>query len=336
MLAFYSKFLFLFLLGFIAAGCSLGYIAEQSQGQYNLLYKKRDFEKVLQDPQFDPETKRKIRLVIEVKDFSETVLKLKPSKNYKGFVQLDDKYVTYVVTASPKNKIDAYIWSFPIIGKVPYKGFFKKNKAEVEAKNLRDKNYDVLLRGISAYSTLGWFSDPLLSSMTNMSDIDLVETVIHELTHGTYFKNNDTDFNERLATFVGEKGVELFYKSKEGDQSETVKKIILQKKDSLLFHNFMKQEILKIEDFYKNSDQSTNLENLRELQFEQLKTRFKTKIIPQLKTEIYKNFGDSKINNAVLLNYRLYYDDLNHFESLFNKANHDWDLFFKNLSATSF
>ncbi|MBK9293140.1 MAG: aminopeptidase [Oligoflexia bacterium] len=323
-LAFYSKLLIFI---FFLSGCStLNYIIEQSQGQYGLLKSTKSFDKVE-----SLDTQKKIKLVQEVKDFSFEYLKLKKSKNYSSFVQLNDSYVTYVVTASEKNKIQAYTWSFPIVGTVPYKGFFKKEKAEKEVSVLKNKNLDVLLRGVRAYSTLGWFKDPLLSSMTEMNNEELAETIIHELTHSTYFKNNDTDFNERLATFVGEKGVELFYKIKKPDQTGVLKKLMDQKYDSKLFHEFMKQEIRKIEDFYSKNGTKSDFETLRESKFNELKAAFKKFILPKLKTDIYRKFQDSKINNAVLLNYKLYYNDLSYFENLFEKSNKDWDLFFKSL-----
>ncbi len=187
-----------------------------------LLSKKKKFDKVLEDPQVGDEVKRKIRLVQEAKDFAEKKMNLERTSNYDSFVQLEDRYVTYTVSAAFKDKLEPYLWSFPIVGKVPYKGFFRKAEAFEEEKELKAENLDTYVRGVSAYSTLGWFSDPLLSSMTSYSDSDLVETVIHETTHATLYIKSNADFNERLATFVGIKGMQQFYQEREGQNSPVI------------------------------------------------------------------------------------------------------------------
>src|SRR5690606_3806447 len=123
--------------------------------------------------------------------------------NYSEVAWLDRRYVSWTVSASDPWRLQPYEWSFPIVGRVPYLGFFKEEEAREKEQELIQKGLDTYLRGVSAYSTLGWFEDPLLSSMLNYEDHVLAETLIHELVHTTIWIKNSTDFNERLASYLG-------------------------------------------------------------------------------------------------------------------------------------
>ena len=310
-------------------GCQTGYLIKSSYYQLKMLSKKETFDDAMKDSRLDAETKRKIRLVQDVKKFAEEKIGLVHTKNYQTFVLLDDKYVVYAVTAAYQDRLEGYTWWFPIVGQVPYKGFFKKADALDEQSDLEKKSLDVSVRGVSAYSTLGWFSDPLLSSMTSYDDSDLVETVIHETTHATLYIKSNADFNEQLAVFVGIKGMEQFYQSVEGPDSPTVKHARMISEDSKTFSNFIAKEIKRVEEFYKEHKGSPTLLQDRNKVFEQLKENFKTQCIPDLKTDYYKYFAQQKINNALLLSYKTYYQDLHLFESAFEKFDHSWPKFFE-------
>lgn len=286
--------------------------------------KKISLEEALESEKINLETKRKIKLSQEVRQFSIDRLHLKKTKNYDSFVQLESPYVTYAVTASPKNQITPYLWHFPIIGDVPYKGFFKKAAAEDEAEELKKKNLDVIVRGVSAYSTLGWFSDPLLSSMTRYEDHDLVETLIHETTHSTVYIASNADFNERLATFVGQTGMELFYLEKEGPNSPTLIKAKQEMQDEKVFFQFIQKEIKKLDAFYLENSKALDLENQRQNQFAAIKKSFMEQCRPLLKTAHFDYFKDLNLNNALLLNYKIYYDQLENFEKLYLAQGKSW------------
>ncbi len=327
------KVLLIIPLSFFISGCQMGYLAKSSYYQLSLLWNRQSIERVLKNPDIDAETKRKIQLVQDAKKFAEDNLGLVKTSNYDTFVLLDDRYVVHLITASSKDELKAYTWSFPIVGSVPYKGFFKEKDALVEKEQLEAKNLDVYKRGVSAYSTLGWFADPLLSSMTYYRDEDLVETIIHELTHGTVFVKNNVDFNERLANFVGMKGMEAFYTAKEGSNSPTVTRARLGNDDSRIFAEFITEEIKSIEAFYKENKGKPGILEAREKEFQKIITRFTQNCRPKLKTEGYAGFANSKINNALLIGYKTYYQDLSVFEKAFKKVNGNWNLFFKQMKT---
>ena len=310
------------------SGCQMGYLVKSSYYQLALLGRGERVELALKDPKLTAETKRKILLVQEVKKFAHDKIGLISTRSYDKFVQLDEPYVTYVVSASPKDRLESYLWSFPIVGHVPYKGFFKKPDAEEEKNELEKENLDVSLRGVSAYSTLGWFADPLLSSMTAYDDADLVETVIHETTHATLYIKSNADFNERFAMFVGSKGMEEFFSQKEGEGSKAILKAHLAAEDSKVFAEFISQELKDINEFYKRNKDSKTLMEDRKAAFDKIKKNFSLACEPKLKTENYRGFSKQNLNNAILLGYKTYYQDLDIFAKAFVKLK-TWPEFMK-------
>ncbi len=320
------------MLSILSTGCELKYLIKSAEGQLDLLSKKESVDKALKDPQIDDETKRKIQLVQKTKAFAEKNLALVHTTNYDSFVLLPERYVTYAVTASSKERLQAYLWSFPFVGRVPYKGFFKKQDALDEADILKKENLDVIVRGVSAYSTLGWFSDPLMSSMTKDDDSELVDTVIHETTHATIYVKSNADFNERLATFVGEKGTELFYLQEEGNNSPTLKKMKSVNDDSKIFFSFMGDEIKSIEKYYDANQANANLISNRENEFKRIKKDFLVQCLPKLKSGRFDFFKEVIINNAMLIGYKMYYSDHEIFQRLLDKTNNHWKEFFLELA----
>ncbi len=316
-------------------GCQLGYLLGSAYDQTGLLLSRIPIEKVLADPSLDKEKGRKLELTMEVHKFAES-LGLKRTKSYTSYVELGRPYVTYVVSAAEKNKLEHYFWSFPVVGKLPYKGYFQKEKAQELANEMREKNYDVFVRGVSAYSTLGWFYDPVLSSMLSYRDHDLVETLIHELFHATIFVKDATDFNERLANFVGIKGAIEFYKKLEGESSPTVQKILVEMHDELLFSQFITTEVKDLENWYleKAKPGAPRLaEGDRLDRLKMIQKKFSEDIRPQISQEFRKDFETAELNNAKLLLFKLYENDPGQLETLFKKLNQDLSKFIEFLKS---
>ncbi len=290
-----------------------------------MLNSKQPLEKVLNSDKINEEQKQKIRLVQEARLFAFNKLKLAPSESYSEYVALNRPYVTYAVTASYKWKFETYLWNFPIIGKAPYKGFYNETLANEEVSNMKKEDFDVSLRGVSAYSTLGKLNDPLLSSMLHYSSHNLVNTIIHELTHATLFIKDNIDFNERLAVFVANKGTELFYLEKEGTQSKTLEKIKNENVDDALFSKFITDEVHELSQWYANSAPSRSLpteerEMLRQERLALIKIHFEKNIKPKLKTNTYDRLFNKKFNNADLSVYITYMKSLDVFEIVYKQA----------------
>ena len=252
---------------------------------------------------------------------------LKATKNYTSYVKLKSPYVTYVVSAAPKWELKHYLWSFPIIGDVPYKGYFEEVDAKKEEEELKKLDLDTYQRGVGAYSTLGWFNDPILSSMLRYRDYDLVDTIIHETVHATlYFKSN-ADFNERIATFLGSKGAEMYYLETEGPESKTLELVKSQSEDEKLFSVFIGEELKNLKEWYQQLRAEERNDEKRFARIKEIQIRFEQSLLPNLKSDSYRKFNEVKLNNARLLVYKTYVTDLNDFAELYKILNGDFQKF---------
>jgi len=318
----------------------MGYLVKAAYYQIGLLNQKVSLEHALQDPNLSEEEKRKIKLSIEVREFAKKELQLNVDQNFTSFVKLKQPYVNYVVSASPKWRLETYRWSYPIVGKLPYKGYAMETDALEEQNEMIQQGYDTYMRGVSAYSTLGWFKDPLLSSMLRAKDYDLVSTIIHESVHATLFIKGQADFNERLAVFLGNKGMEMYYRQQEGPNSKTLVSVQNEIEDDKRFSEFITAEIQSLEKWYidKNIDEKNilkdpelqnKLELERQSRFDLILKNFKMQIEPQMKTDSWKKFSQTKLNNARLNVFKTYMQDLGDFEALYQKTGSSFVEFMK-------
>ncbi len=309
------------------SGCQMSYLFSSAYNQMRLLKDRVPLEEALKDPRLTDEEKRKLRLAQEVRKFAETDLHLITTKNYSSFVQLDRPYVTYVVSAAPKWELKHHEWSYPFVGKMPYKGYFNEESAKEQEKELIQENLDTYLRGVAAYSTLGWFKDPILSSMLRYKDFDFVNTIIHETVHATLYIKNSADFNERLASFLGGKGAEIFYLQKEGPDSPTLTAVRADNEDSKRFSEFISLELKSLGAWYQNLPVAERTEEMRQKRIHEIRSKFESDILPHMKTDSFKNFPNAKLNNAKLLVYKTYMQDLSDFENLYEKVGQDFGKF---------
>ncbi|MBX7231786.1 MAG: aminopeptidase [Bdellovibrionales bacterium] len=291
--------------------------------QSRLLAKKVSIDEEIQKPQISNEKKQKLLLTKEAHRFAEIDLGLKSTKNYTQFVELNRPYVTYILHVAPKFDLESYKWWFPIVGSVPYKGYFSKEGAEEEEQKFDKNIYDTSIRGVTAYSTLGWFQDPLWSSMLNYEEHSLVNTIIHETVHATIFLKGQADFNEKLATFLGDWGTELFYQKKEGDSSPTLKKIRAENQDQKIFSQFLSESMSQLRTWYKTRTGPIT-ETDRNKKFDEIKMLFQQKILPQLQTDSWSGFAKAKINNAYLLSLGAYFENQEDFQKLRSKLKNDF------------
>jgi predicted aminopeptidase len=314
----------LVLLSLTLSGCSLGYLIMSANSQADILRRRVPVEEALKDTSLSAEQKRKIQLAVDAHQFAIDHLNLKKTKAYTTYTQLDRPYVTYVVSAAPKNELKHYLWKYPLVGEMPYRGYFNKAGAEEEQKEMHDQGYDTYMRGVSAYSTLGWFNDPILSTMLNMPDSDLVNTIIHETVHATIFIKSEADFNERLAVFIGNKGTELFYSHLEGPDSKTLETIKQENQDEKVFSAFISRELNDLEKWYSERLNSKIDESERRLRIEKIRTDFAKEVRPLISKDMFRGFETAEFNNARLLTYRLYLQDLSDFEALFAQLGGDF------------
>ena len=329
-------FLLLLLISLSLTGCgNILYLSKLGWHQSLITFHSVPVEEVLESKGVDREAKDKIRFIQEVKRYGEERLGLTRTKSYSKYFEVKGP-VLHVITASERDCLQLYHWDFPIVGEVTYKSFFTKEGVLKEKRSLETKGYDTFVQGAGAYSTLGWLKDPIFSSMLRWDEATLANLILHEMTHATLYFKGQTDFNEQIATFVGNQGAVDFLTEKYGNGSKEEVEAIHCQEDDLVFSRWIDQAYQQLSDFYaKEISRDERLRGREEL-FQHFKNDFKEKMV-SFKTEGYKNFEKLDINNAVLLAYRRYIHRLENFQALYEYWGNDLRRmieFFKEIRAS--
>jgi predicted aminopeptidase len=205
-----KKLLTILLLGIIVAGVSgcrtIGYYAQAIKGQYQIFAHQQLIDKLVADPQTPAVLRKQLELVTQLRVYARDELKLPVDGNYLKFVDVHRPYVVWNVQAAPQFSLQPRTWWYPLVGSLEYRGYFSESGARKYAARYGKKGDDVYVDGIEAYSTLGWFKDPILNTFIDRNEPELAEVIFHELGHKRVFARGDTDFNEAYATTVGQEG----------------------------------------------------------------------------------------------------------------------------------
>lgn len=189
------------------SGCGIAYLAQATQGQWRLMRARHHIDRVLADPSTSPQLKSRLELVQDARDFASSELQLPDNRSYRSYADLGRPYVVWNVVAAPEFSIEPLRWCFPFTGCLSYRGYFRERSAHVFADALAARGNDTLVAGVSAYSTLGHFADPVLNTMLRYGDLDLVATIFHELAHQLIYVKGDSEFNESFAVAVEQEGL---------------------------------------------------------------------------------------------------------------------------------
>jgi predicted aminopeptidase len=199
----------------LVSGCNtLSYYAQAVHGEYQILAHRQSIEKLITNPQTPPKLKQQLELVQQLRAFAKTELKLPVDGSYGKYVDVHREYVVWDVQAAPEFSLQPKTWRYPFVGRLAYRGYFSEKSARQCGDQLAQKGFDVYVDGVEAYSTLGWFKDPLLNTFIDESETELADVLFHELAHKRLFTAGDTDFNEAFATAVGEEGVHRWLSSR--------------------------------------------------------------------------------------------------------------------------
>jgi predicted aminopeptidase len=195
------------LIGATLPGCALGYYAQAAQGQWRLMRARRPIPSVLADPAASEELKARLRVVQDARDFAVSDLGLPDNRSYRSYSDLKRPYVVWNVVAAPEFSVEPLRWCFPFTGCLSYRGYFRERDARKMAATLATRGDDVMVGGVTAYSTLGHFADPVVNTMLRYGDPELVSTIFHELAHQLIYVHGDTVFNESFAVSVEQEGL---------------------------------------------------------------------------------------------------------------------------------
>ncbi len=222
----------------------------QGIGQVKIVWNARSVEVMLRDPGFPDSLKAKLKIIEEIRRYAIDSLDLKDTKNYKTVYDQRGQEVLWVVTACEPFQLKPKLWKFPIVGTVPYKGYFNKDEALTESKKLQQEGWDVSVRNPDGWSTLGWFTDPILTGMLERNDGDLASLIIHEMVHATLWVKDSVDFNENLASFIGDTAVYEFLADKFGKHSKVYTTYLYEDQDYRRYSKHMLRGALGLDSLY--------------------------------------------------------------------------------------
>jgi predicted aminopeptidase len=234
------------------------YGISQGKGQLNVVINAQPIQDILKDETFPDSLKYKLTLIQEIKQFAIDSIGIKKSENYTTVFNQHDQPILFTISACEPYSFKAKEWTFPFLGTVSYKGFFEIEKAKKEIRKLKLQGYDIDLYSPSAWSTLGWFQDPILSNMLYRTEGQLANLIIHELSHGTLFVKNNITFNENLANFIGDKGAEKFLLSKFGNQSKQYIDYENSKTDEEIFKKYILKSTDRLDSLYSKLSATEN------------------------------------------------------------------------------
>lgn len=291
-----------------------------------ILMRRQDISDVVADPSTTDIERQKLALVSEARQYAIS-MGLTPGDSFTKYSRVDQDVLAWVLMASRKDAFELKTWWFPIVGSVPYKGYFSKEDAEEEGARLEKKGYEQYIRGTDAFSTLGWFNDPVLSTILKNADVRIVNLIIHESFHATVWIPNNVDFNESLANFVGVQGAMSFYADRAKKCEPNCPPLALQ--EALAAQEEFKRE-LEFGDVVKRLYEALQQVYLsQENEAEKLKRRvevFESEMVPLRKR--YPNMKIFKqVNNAEIMQLRIYLTNLELFRALFEKSGNNWAAF---------
>src|SRR5258705_4206496 len=203
------------LLATVLSGCqTVSYYKQAIRGQYQIFAHRQPIEKLLAGTNTPPELREKFRLVMDMRRFADKELRLPVDGHYSRYVDVKRRFVVWNVHGAKEFSLEPKTWRYPVVGRLKYRGFFSEAQAKRYGKQLQEEGLDVYVDGVEAYSTLGWFKDPVLNTFIHHRETELADILFHELAHQRVFAAGDTDFNEAFATTVAEEAVHRWVKEK--------------------------------------------------------------------------------------------------------------------------
>jgi predicted aminopeptidase len=304
----------------LAEGC---YYVQAARGQYDLLHRRRPVGEVIADESSPEQLRKKLEMLTEARQFAVDGLLLPDNDSYRTYVELERDYVVWNVMAAPEFSLEPRQWCYPIAGCVAYRGYFDEGDARELAGKLASQDFDVLVGGVPAYSTLGRFDDPLLSTMMHWSDADLVATLFHELAHQKLYVKGDTGFNESFATTVADIGLRRWLLSR-GEPGAIQERQIRQAKYAAAL-DLAKSARDQLEILYSSGlDPAAMRERKRQI-FAELESNLRAASADSHSTS---RLLDGTLNNARLVSIGLYEGRVSAFKALLKDCGDDLACFY--------
>jgi predicted aminopeptidase len=287
------------------------YITRAGFEETRILKSRQPIDRLARDRTIDPSVRRSLELVLETRDYAAR-LGLEAKETYTTYADVGRDTLLLVLQAAPKDCICPHTWRYPIVGRIPYKGFFDAKAARREASRFAARGYDTYLRPSSAFSTLGWFNDPLLSTALTRDSVELAATVFHEIGHNTLYVKSATPFNESFAQLVGYRSAEAFFQER-GD-SIRARQAADRWHDEIVLGDYYSALVRRLQALYAQHPDSTTLEEGRRAAAGWARDQLEGPIGQRLRTFRIGRLTERPINNAQLIGARIYRTRLDLFE----------------------
>lgn len=322
-----------------ASGCrSVAYYHQAALGQWRIERSKEPIEVLLSDPDTPEELKTKFRLIRQLRRFAYWNLKLPSEQAYDSYVALHRDYVVWNVTACPEYSMEPRRWWYPFLGRLKYRGYFDIDDAHSYAHELETEGQDVTVEGVVAYSTLGWFSDPVFDTYLDWSDVAIAELLFHELSHQRVFLSGKTDWNEAFAVVTARAGVRewLAAQARWEDLQHYEEDIVLED----VFIGMILETKAELESLYASFELSdgvnlSDVEKSRQKQavFDAFRERFAQAQTQHEQLKGYETWVEQPLNNARLSAVDTYYQWVPMFKKLLADADGDWEVYFESVKS---
>jgi predicted aminopeptidase len=312
---------------FVLAGC---YVLQAARGQAAILAKREPIDRVVARASTPPEVRARLEQVVAIRKFASSELGLPRNRSYTTYADIGRPYVVWNVFAAPEFSVEPKRWCYPIAGCVPYRGYFSEDRARRFAARLRRQGFDIHVAGVTAYSTLGHFDDPVLSSMLRFDDVSLASVIFHELAHQRFYVPGDSSFNEAFATAVEQEGVRRWLLA--GNRAAELERFALQRSHLVAVNGDLARTRDRLREIYKRAhagaqavvaaraDKAAELASLAD--------RLAQRSLDWNDGIDYRDWFARELNNARLAAVATYFDCVPGFERLLAESGGDLGLFY--------
>jgi predicted aminopeptidase len=296
------------------------YLTRAGFEETRILQSREPIAKLVRDGATDPVLRQNLRLVLHTRDYAAR-LGLQAKETYTSYSDVGRDTLLLVLQAAPKDCICPYTWKYPVVGRIPYKGFFDTRVARREADRFSARGYDVYLRPSGAFSTLGWFEDPLLSTAMSGDSVELAATVFHEIAHNTLYVKSATPFNESFAQLVGYRSAEAFFRDR-GD-SLNARHAADRWHDEIVLGDYYSALVRRLDSLYSLKPDSAALEAGRREAAVWARDQLLGPFSKRFRTLRVTRLAERPVNNAQLIGSRIYRTRLDLFDRWFERHGRD-------------